>query len=71
LIKEFIDKSTVLQADKRTTFSDLRDCIDFHVREIFGTKDGNFKFKWVHIAISNLNKHLKKYHIITERMIPN
>ncbi len=71
LIKEFIDKNTVLQTDKSTTFSDLSDCIDVHVREISGTNEGNFNLKWVHIAISNLKKHLQTYHMITERMMQN
>jgi len=32
LINEFIDKNTVLQTDRGTTFSDLSDYIDIHVR---------------------------------------
>jgi hypothetical protein len=71
LIKEYIDSNSVLQTDKSTTFSDLSDCIDVHVREISGTKEGNFNLKWVHIAISNLKKHLQTYHIISERMMQN
>ena len=71
LIKEYIDSDSVLQTDKSTTFSDLSDCIDVHVREISGTKEGNFNLKWVHIAISNLKKHLQTYHIISERMMQN
>lgn len=71
LIKEYIDSDSVLQTDKSTTFSDLGDCIDVHVREISGTKEGNFNLKWVHIAISNLKKHLQTYHMISERMMQN
>ncbi len=71
LIKEIIDKNTVLQTDKSTTFSDLGDCIIVHVREISGTKEGNFNLKWVHIAISNFKKHLQTYHIITQKMMQN
>ncbi|MCH7396730.1 IS1595 family transposase [Belliella sp. DSM 107340] len=71
LFKEFIDENTVLQTDKSTTFSDLSDCIDVHVREISGTNEGNFNLKWVHIAISNLKKHLQTYHMISERMMQN
>ncbi len=71
LIKEYIDSDSVLQTDKSTTFSDLSDCIDVHVREISGTKEGNFNLKWVHIAISNLKKHLQTYHMISERMMQN
>ena len=71
LIKEYIDSNSVLQTDKSTTFSDLSDCIDVHVREISGTKEGNFNLKWVHIAISNLKKHLQTYHMISERMMQN
>jgi hypothetical protein len=59
LIKEYINSNSVLQTDKSTTFSDLSDFIDVHVREISGTKEGNFNLKWVHIAISNLKKHLQ------------
>ena len=44
---------------------------DVHVREISGTKEGNFNLKWVHIAISNLKKHLQTYHMISERMMQN
>ena len=54
LIKEYIDSDSVLQTDKSTTFSDLSDCIDVHVREISGTKEGNFNLKGVLLAISNL-----------------
>jgi ribosomal protein L37E len=71
LIKEYIDSNSVLQTDKSTTFSDLSDCIDVHVRENSGTKEGNFNLKWVHIAISNLKKHLQTYHMISERMMQN
>ncbi|TNF42129.1 MAG: IS1595 family transposase [Cytophagales bacterium] len=71
LIKNYIDSNAVLQTDKSTTFSDLSDCIDVHVREISGTKEGNFNLKWVHIAISNLKKHLQTYHMISERMMQN
>ncbi len=71
LIKEYIDSNAVLQTDKSTTFSDLSDCIDVHVREISGTKDGNFNLKWVHIAISNLKKHPQTYHMISERKMQN
>lgn len=71
LIKEYIDSHSVLQTDKSSTFSDLSDCIDVHVREISGTKEGNFNLKWVHIAISNLKKHLQTYHMISERMMQN
>jgi len=71
LIKDYIDSNAVLQTDKSTTFSDLSDCIDVHVREISGTKQGNFNLKWVHIAISNLKKHLQTYHMISERMMQN
>jgi len=69
LIKEFIYKNTVLQTDKSTTFSDLSDCIDVHVREISGTNEGNFNLKWVHIAISNLKKRLRTYDMISEGMM--
>jgi ribosomal protein L37E len=31
IIKDFVDKDTVLQTDKSTTFTDLSDCIDIHV----------------------------------------
>lgn len=71
LIKEYIDSNSVLQTDKSTTFSDLSDCIDVHVREISGTDQGKFNLKWVHIAISNLKKHLQTYHMISERMMQN
>lgn len=71
LIKEYIDSNSVLQTDKSTTFSDLSDCIDVHVREISGTDKGKFNLKWVHIAISNLKKHLQTYHMISERMMQN
>jgi hypothetical protein len=71
LIKEYIDSDSVLQTDKSTTFSDLSACIDVHVREISGTKEGNFSLKWVHIAISNLKKHLQTYQMISERMMQN
>jgi len=71
LIKEYIDSNAVLQTDKSTTFSDLSDCIDVHISEISGTKEGNFNLKWVHIAISNLKKHLQTYHMISERMMQN
>lgn len=71
LIKDYIDSDSMLQTDKSTTFSDLSDCIDVHVREISGTKEGNFNLKWVHIAISNLKKHLQTYHMISERMMQN
>ncbi len=71
LIKDYIDPSAVLQTDKSTTFSDLSDCINVHVREISGTKEGNFNLKWVHIAISNLKKHLQTYHMVSERMMQN
>lgn len=71
LIKEYIDSKAVLQTDKSTTFSDLSDCIDVHVREISGTDKGKFNLRWVHIAISNLKKHLQTYHMISERMMQN
>ena len=71
LIKEYIDYDSVLQTDKSTTFSDLSDCIDVHVREISGTDKGKFNLRWVHIAISNLKKHLQTYHMISERMMQN
>lgn len=71
LIKQYIDQDSVLQTDKSTTFSDLGDYIDVHVREISGTEEGKFNLKWVHIAISNLKKHLKTYHMISERMMQN
>ena len=71
LIKEYIDKDSVLQTDKSTTFSDLSDCIDVHIKEISKTKEGKFNLKWAHIAISNLKKHLQTYHMISERMMQN
>jgi hypothetical protein len=71
LIKESIDKNTVLQTDKSTTFSDLSDCIDVHSREIFGKNESDFNLKRVHFAISNLKKLLQTYHMITERMMQN
>lgn len=71
LIKEYINSISVLQTDKSTTFSDLSDCIDVHVREISGTDKGKFNLRWVHIAISNLKKHLQTYHMISERMMQN
>lgn len=69
LIKEYLDKDSVLQTDKSTTFSDLSDCIDVHVKEISKTEEGKFNVKWAHIAISNLKKHLQTYHMISEQMI--
>jgi ribosomal protein L37E len=71
IIKDFVDKDTVLQTDKSTTFTNLSNCIDIHVKEISGTNEGKFNLKWVHIAISNLKKHLQTYHMITERMMQN
>jgi hypothetical protein len=71
LFKEYIDSNSVLQTDKSTTFSDLSDCIDVHVRETSGTKEGNFNLKWVHFVISNLKNHLQTYHMISERMMQN
>ncbi|MDN3667758.1 IS1595 family transposase [Echinicola jeungdonensis] len=71
LVKEFIDQDSVLQTDKSTTFSDLGDCIEVHVREVSGTDKGHFNLKWVHIAISNLKKQLQTYHMISERMMQN
>jgi hypothetical protein len=71
LIKEYIDSNSLLQTDKSTTFSDMSDCIGFHFGEISGTKEGNFNLKWLHIAISNLKKHLQTYHMISERMVQN
>lgn len=71
LIKDYIDSNAVLQTDKSTTFSNLSDCIEVHIREISGTNEGNFNLKWVHIAISNLKKHLQTYHMISERMMQN
>jgi hypothetical protein len=71
LIKEYIDSNSVLQTDKSTTFSDLSDCIDVHVRGISGTDKGKFNLRWVHVAISNLKKHLQTYHMISERMMQN
>ena len=61
VIKDFIDKDNVNQTDKSTTFSGLSDCIDVHVKAISGTNEGKFNLKWVHIAISNLKKHLLPY----------
>lgn len=71
LIKEYIDQDSVLQTDKSTTFSDLSDCIDVHIKEISKTQEGKFNLKWAHIAISNLKKHLQTYHMISERMMQN
>lgn len=64
-------KNLEAKTDKSTTFSDLGDCIDVHVREISGTEEGKFNLKWVHIAIRNLKKHLQTYHMISERMMQN
>lgn len=69
LIKDFFDKDTVLKTDKSATFSDLGDCINVQVREISGTKVGNFTLKWAHIVISNLKKHLQTYHMKSEKMM--
>ena len=71
LIKEYIDKDSVLQTDKSTTFSDLSDCVDVHVKEISSTEEGKFNLKWAHISISNLKRHLQTYHMISERMMQN
>ena len=70
-IKECIDKDSVLQTDKSTTFSDLIDCIDVYIKEMSKTKEGKFNLKWAHIAISNLKKHLQTHHMISERMMQN
>ncbi len=59
LIKTYINSDYVLQTDESTTFSDLNDCIDVHIRKIFKTKEGNFNLKWVHIDLCNLKKHLQ------------
>jgi hypothetical protein len=58
LSKEYINSDSVLQTDQSISFSDISDCIYVHVREISGTKEINFNFKCVYIAISNLKKHL-------------
>lgn len=71
LIKEYIESNLVFQADKSTTFFYLSECIDVHIREISGTDKGKFNLRWVHIAISNLKKHLQTNHIISERMMQN
>ena len=71
LIKRYIDSNSVIQTVKSTNFSDLSDCIDVQARAIYETKEGNFYLKWVHIAISNLKKHLQTYHMISERMMQN
>lgn len=54
LFKDYIELNAVLQTVKSTTFSDLSDCIDVHVREISRTKEGNFNLKWIHIDLRNL-----------------
>ncbi len=73
LVKEYIDSNSVIQTEKSTYFSDLSDCIDVKTRAISETKEGNFNLKWVHIANSNLKKHLhlQTYHMISERMMQN
>ena len=70
-MKDLIDKKTVLQTDKSTTFVNLEDCIDVHISEISSTEEGKFNLRWVHIAISNLKRDLQKYHMVSEKMLQN
>src|SRR5690606_39207693 len=51
LIRDLIDGSAVLQTDESTTYSDLADCVEVHVKDISGSDGGKFNLKWAHIAI--------------------
>lgn len=71
LVKNLIEKNTVLQTDESTTYSNLEDCIEVHVSELSSTKEGKFNLKWAHIAISNLKRDLQKYHMVSEKFLQN
>ncbi len=71
LIKDFIDKNSVLQTDDSTTYSKFEDFIDVHVKEISNSKEGKFNLKWAHKAISNLKRDLSKYRMVSERNLKN
>lgn len=71
LVRDLIDEQAVLQTDDSTTYVNLEDCIDVHVKEISSTKEGKFNLRWAHIAISNLKSYLRIYHMVSERMLQN
>ncbi len=71
LVKDLIDKDTVLQTDDSTTYANFEDFIDVHVTEVSSTKQGKFNLKWAHTAISNLKSDLRKYRMVSERKLQN
>lgn len=71
LVKNFIDKSAMLQTDESTTYSNFKDFIDVHVSDVSSTQKGKFNLRWAHIAISNLKDNLRKFKMISEKYMQN
>ena len=71
LIRDFIDKKSVIQSDDSKTYSKFEDFIDVHVKETSGTKKGEFNLKWAHTAISNFKSDLRKFRMVSEGKLQN
>lgn len=71
LIKDLIEKDSVLQTDDSTTYSRFEEFIDVHVKEISNSKEGQFNLRWAHTAISNFKSELRKYRMVSEKKLQN
>jgi transposase-like protein len=71
LIKGLIEKDSVLQTDRSNTYADFEDFLEVHVQDISSSNEGKFNLKWVHTAISNLKSDLRKYRMVSEKLLQN
>ena len=57
-VEESIDEKSIVFTDKATTYVDIAELVETHIREKSSTEVTKTTLKWVHIAISNAKRTL-------------
>ena len=70
LIEENLDEQCIVFTDKSSSYVDISDFVELHVREKSSKETTGETLKWVHIAISNAKRNLLgNYHKIKRKYL--
>lgn len=72
LVTAIIDKDSVLNTDKSTSYVNISDFVDVHITTKSNKETTNTTLKWSHIAISNVKRNLLGvYHMVKSDYLQN
>lgn len=72
VVTAIIDKDSVLNTDKSTSYVNISDFVEVHVMTKSGKETTNTTLKWTHIAISNAKRNLLGvYHMVKSDYLQN